>query len=129
MNERLTPRFVNEIRYIILTSMNSSLFLHFQMLYDNNYIFLFIKDQTSYSTKYNDIIIIIIITRWWTNHYTTCIYYQYYNPIGNALNTVASFFSQLVKLDQPGLQFQDMFEVCMSIDWNPYWYWNEAFVF
>lgn len=30
---------------------------------------------------------------------------------GNALNTVASFFSQLVKLDQPGLQFQDMFEM------------------
>ena len=50
------------------------------------------------------------------HHYTTCIYYQYVNPIGNALNTVASFFSQLVKLDQPGLQFQDMFEVCMSID-------------
>ena len=30
---------------------------------------------------------------------------------GNALNTVANFFSQLVTLNQPGLQFQDMFQV------------------
>ena len=31
--------------------------------------------------------------------------------LGNALATVANFFSHLVKLSQPGLQFEDIFQV------------------
>ena len=50
--------------------------------------------------------------------FSTCTYMYTICPplslslfLGNALNTVANFFSQLVLLDIAGLRFQDIFEV------------------